>query len=85
MLYYEERGIKTRIISWQDDLLDLIFSDSFTNNKFIKMEYNDKIVTKYSKDKNYKVGMDILYKGLYYIINHIIDFNDIKISFSKLN
>ena len=41
-------------------------------------KYNDKIVTKYSKDKNYKVGMDIIYKGLYYIINHIIDFNNIK-------
>ena len=41
MLYYEEQGIKTRIISWQDDLLDLIFSDEFTNDRFIKMEYNN--------------------------------------------
>ena len=44
MLYYEERGIKTKILSWQDDLLDLIFSDEFTNSRFIKMEYNNTIV-----------------------------------------
>lgn len=41
MLYYEERGVKTKIVSWQDDLLDLIFSDEFTNDRFIKMEYNN--------------------------------------------
>jgi hypothetical protein len=44
MLYYEEQGIKTRILSWQDDLLDLIFSDEFTNDRFIKMEYNNTTV-----------------------------------------
>jgi hypothetical protein len=41
-------------------------------------KYNDKIVLAYSKDKNYKSGMDILYKGLYRIIKNVIDFNDIK-------
>jgi hypothetical protein len=41
-------------------------------------KYNDIIVLAYSKDKNYKLGMDILYKGLYRIINNVIDFNDIK-------
>ena len=35
-------------------------------------KYNDKIVIKYSKDKNYKIGMDILYKGLYNIIKTLI-------------
>jgi hypothetical protein len=44
MLYYEEQGIKAKILSWQDDLLDLIFSDEFTKSRFIKMEYNDTTV-----------------------------------------
>jgi hypothetical protein len=44
MLYYEERGIKTKIISWQDDLLNLIFSDEFTNDRFIKMDYNNMVI-----------------------------------------
>ena len=38
-------------------------------------KYNDKIVMKYSKDNNYKIGMDILYKGLYRLINNVISFN----------
>ena len=41
-------------------------------------KYNDKIVIKYSKDNNYKIGMDILYKGLYRLINNIISYNKIK-------
>ena len=41
-------------------------------------KYNDRIVIKYSKDNNYKIGMDILYKGLYRLINNIISYNKIK-------
>ena len=36
-------------------------------------KYNIKVVEMYSKNKYYKEGMDILYKGIYTIINNIID------------
>jgi hypothetical protein len=41
-------------------------------------KYNDKIIKQYSTNKNYKEGMDILYKGLYNIIDNIIDSNNLK-------
>ena len=41
-------------------------------------KYNDKIIKKYSIFKDYKDGMDDLYKGLYRIIENIIDSNDLK-------
>jgi hypothetical protein len=44
MLFYENKGIKTKIISWQNDLLEKIFSDDFTKERYIKMEYGEKIV-----------------------------------------
>ena len=46
-------------------------------------KYNNKVVEYYSKNKNYKEGMDILYKGIYTIINNIIDKNNIKIENAK--
>ena len=47
-------------------------------------KYNNKVVEVYSKNKNYKEGMDILYKGIYTIINNIIDKNDIRIENAKI-
>ena len=41
-------------------------------------KYNDKIIKKYSIFKDYKDGMDDLYKGLDRIIENIIDSNDLK-------
>ncbi len=41
-------------------------------------KYNDKIIKKYSIFKDYKDGIDDLYKGLYRIIENIIDSNDLK-------
>ena len=47
-------------------------------------KYNNKVVEVYSKNKNYKEGMDILYKGIYTIINNIINQNNIKIEDAKI-
>ena len=41
-------------------------------------KYNDKIIKKNSIMKDYKDGMDRLYKGLYNIIENIIDSNELK-------
>ena len=47
-------------------------------------KYNNKVVEYYSKDKNYKQGLDILYKGIYTIIYDIMDKNNIKRENAKI-
>jgi len=47
-------------------------------------KYNNKVVEYYSKDKNYKNGLDILYKGIYTIIYNIMDKNNIKRENAKI-
>ena len=47
-------------------------------------KYNNKVVEYYSKDKNYKQGLDILYKGIYTIIYYIMDKNNIKKENAKI-
>ena len=47
-------------------------------------KYNDRVIENYSKNKYYKEGMDILYKGIYTIINNIIDKNNIKKEDAKI-
>jgi hypothetical protein len=42
LLFYEEKGIKTKVLCWEIDLLEHIKSDSFFNNRFITFEYNGK-------------------------------------------
>jgi hypothetical protein len=37
---YENRGIKTKILCWQNDLIELIKNDDFTNKRHIKLEYS---------------------------------------------
>ena len=39
VIFYENKGIKTKIWCWQDDLLKYIKSDSYFSDKFIKFEY----------------------------------------------
>jgi hypothetical protein len=38
----EEKGIKTKIVLWQDDLINLIEVDEFFSEKFIILEYDNK-------------------------------------------
>ena len=51
----------------------------FTPNLLVfTKKYNDKVIKKYSIMKDYKDGMDRLYKGLYNVIENIIDSNELK-------
>ncbi len=40
--FYEEKGIKTKILTWEDDLLNYIKNDQFLNERFIPLIYKDK-------------------------------------------
>jgi len=37
--FYEEKGIKTKILSWEDDLITYIKNDTFLNERFITLDY----------------------------------------------
>jgi hypothetical protein len=39
--FYEEKGIKTKLICWEDDLLNHISKDSFLKERFIQIKYNN--------------------------------------------
>ena len=39
--FYEEKGIKTRIMAWEDNLVPSILEDEFLNERFIKLTHND--------------------------------------------
>jgi hypothetical protein len=41
-IFYENKGIKCKVICWMDDLLDLIKNDSFMNERLISIDYNGK-------------------------------------------
>jgi hypothetical protein len=38
-IFYEEKGIKTRILNWQNDLVPYILKDKFMNDRHIKLNY----------------------------------------------
>jgi hypothetical protein len=42
LIYIEEKGIKTKILLWQDDLLNLVENDAFLSERFIILEYENK-------------------------------------------
>ena len=39
-IFYEEKGIKTRILSWQNDLVPYILKDDFMNERHVKLNYS---------------------------------------------
>jgi hypothetical protein len=41
VMFYEEKGIKVRILSWPNDLIQHILNDPFLSERFIKLKYND--------------------------------------------
>lgn len=41
MSFLEENNIKTRILCWEDDYLDLISNDIFMYNRYIPLEYRE--------------------------------------------
>jgi hypothetical protein len=40
-IFYEEKGIKTRILSWQNDLVPYILNDDFMNERHIKLQFTN--------------------------------------------
>lgn len=41
--FYEDKGIKTKILTWEDDLLGKIKSDEYLNSRFIQLNYNGEV------------------------------------------
>jgi hypothetical protein len=44
LMFYENKGIKTKIMLWFDDLLGLIKNDEFLNQKLVQLHYDNKVV-----------------------------------------
>lgn len=42
LIFIEDKGIKTKILLWQDDLINLIESDTFLSEKFVILYHEDK-------------------------------------------
>jgi hypothetical protein len=40
--FYEDKGIKTKILTWENDLVSYIKNDQFLNERFIKLSYKNK-------------------------------------------
>ena len=70
----QKENIENTIIK-ENKLNHHIFTPSLLS--FTK-KYNDRIIKKNSIFLDYKDGMDNLYKGLYNIVQNIIDSNDLK-------
>jgi len=42
VMFYEEKGIKVRILSWQNELVTPILKNSYLSERFIKLKYRNK-------------------------------------------
>ena len=42
VMFYEEKGIKVRILSWQNELLKPILNDPYLSERYIKLKYKNK-------------------------------------------
>jgi len=60
MMLLEGKGIKTKILCWENDYLDLIASDIFTYNRFIQLEY---------RNEKFKCIRDLMTKHTHLTIN----------------
>lgn len=65
--FYEDKGIKTKILTWEDDLLSHIKNDNFLNDRFIQLHYNNEVFDTIQQ-------LQIKYKKMY--IEHDPYFND---------
>ena len=41
LMFYEEKGIKTKVLCWENDIVDYLKTDDFLGNRFIDLDYND--------------------------------------------
>ena len=42
VMFYEEKGIKVKILSWQNELVSPILKDPYLSERFIKLKYKNK-------------------------------------------
>ena len=42
VMFYEEKGIKVRILSWQNELVKPILNDPYLSERYIKLKYKNK-------------------------------------------
>jgi hypothetical protein len=72
--FYEEKGIKTKILTWEDDLLNHIKNDSFLNSRFIQLHHNNEVFdTIQQLQGNYKemyIEHDPYFEGYVYNDHH---------------
>ena len=40
LMFYEEKGIKTKILSWENDIVNYLKNDDFLSIRFIDLNYN---------------------------------------------
>lgn len=61
---YEDVGIKTKILCWQNDLLELIKNDTFTSSKHVKLTHSymtyDSISDLIDNNKNMTISTDYM-------------------------
>jgi hypothetical protein len=67
LMFYEEKGIKTKILSWENDIIGYIKNDEFLNKRFIDLTY-DGVTYQSIKDlqennKNMVIKTDFDYFG----------------------
>lgn len=67
LMYYENLGLKIKIISWEEDVLPYIQDDLFFKKNFVKLTYNnqeyDSISILQNKHKNMTIKFDYDYFG----------------------
>jgi hypothetical protein len=72
--FYEEKGIKTKILTWEDDMVSTIKNDEFLNSKFIQLHYNnevyDTIQQLQQKHKEMYIEHDSYFNGYVYNDHH---------------
>lgn len=40
LMFYEEKGIKTKVLCWENDIVNYLKNDDFINQRFIDLKYN---------------------------------------------
>jgi hypothetical protein len=72
--FYEEKGIKTKILTWENDLLGHIKNDDFLNSRLIKLNYQNKsfdtIRELTNKHKEMTIDNDPYFNGYVYTDHH---------------
>ena len=60
LMFYESKGIKTKIILWFDDFLEYMKNDDFFNTKLVKLYYDNKKVDTIKELQDNYLEMTIL-------------------------